>query len=123
MIIGQLPNSWRIVGLHDIAILVGGGTPSRKSRSFFQGETPWVTGADFVEDRITFLNEAREYITDKAIEVSATNRVPESTILITTRVNVGKVAVAQVPLCFSQDITGIMLKNPQIVDSQYLVHR
>lgn len=118
----HIPESWRIVEMGDIASLIGGGTPSRKNRAFFQGIHPWVTGSDFAEDEITRIENAREYITDNAIEASATQLVPEQSVLITTRVNVGKVAIAQVPLCFSQDITAIVLQNTQITDCQYLAY-
>lgn len=120
MIKNEFPSSWRIIELQDITTLIGGGTPSRKNRSFFQGDIAWVTGADFAEYNLTLIEESREYITEEAIEASATNLVDKNSILITTRVNVGKVAIARVPLCFSQDITALVIKDSRLVVPEYL---
>lgn len=122
MIKNEFPSSWCSVELQDITTLIGGGTPSRKNRNFFQGDIAWVTGADFADYNLTLLEESREYITEKAIEASTTNLVDKNSILITTRVNVGKVAIAQVPLCFSQDITALVIKDSRLVVPEYLAY-
>jgi type I restriction enzyme S subunit len=77
---------------------------------------PWITGADISVDVI---NEAREYITEEAIEKSATNIVPKGNILLVTRTGVGKVAIAGVDICISQDFTGI-IPDTSSVDVRYL---
>lgn len=63
----------------------------------------------------------RQLITEEAIKDSATNRVPAGTILLVTRTSVGKVAIAQSDLCFSQDITAIT-PDPERLYAGYLVH-
>lgn len=107
----QLPDLWRTIELNKIASLIGGGTPSRKVDHYFSGDTPWLTGSDLSDDEILSITESREFITEEAIQNSATNVVPPNTILVTTRVRVGKVAMADVPLCFSQDVTGVVIKD------------
>jgi type I restriction enzyme, S subunit len=118
----SLPESWTALEIGELASLVGGGTPSRTQPEFFTGDIPWLTGADLSEDNITFVSTARDYITEGAISKSATSLVPENTILLTTRVNVGKVAIASKPLCFSQDLTGIIIDNVQVVEPVYLAY-
>ena len=117
MIFESLPPYWLFVDVGEIANLVGGGTPSRTRPEFFTGDIPWLTGADLSEDDVTFISSARDSITNEAVSKSATNLVPANTILLTTRVNVGKVAIASVPLCFSQDLTGIIIDDVEIVDN------
>jgi type I restriction enzyme S subunit len=82
-----------------------GGTPSKDVDRYFQGEIPWITGADITS---SFVNKARSFITKEAIDNSATNLVPAGTVLLVTRTSVGKVAVAGTDLCFSQDITALI---------------
>ncbi len=85
---------------------------------YYQGDVPWITGADISGPQA---DTARSFITEEAIRESATNRVPAGTVLLVTRTSVGKVAVAAMELCFSQDITAIT-PDPHCLDTSYLVH-
>jgi len=104
--------------LRDVCSFQNGGTPSKSIQRYFQGNIPWITGADIDSPVVT---RARSFITEDAIENSATNRVPLGTVLLVTRTSVGKVAVAGVDLCFSQDITALT-PNPSQLFAPYLVH-
>lgn len=96
---------------------VSGGTPSRSNLEYFSGDIPWITGADLNGSAVI---SARSFITDAATRESATNRVPPGTVLLVTRTSVGKVAVADRELCFSQDITAL-IPDPRKLDTGYLV--
>ncbi len=86
--------------------VVGGGTPATSVSKFWQGSIPWITSADLDEHlKIT----PRKAITKEAIDASATNLVPSGSVIVATRVGLGKVGVAQEPLCFSQDCQGLVL--------------
>ncbi len=101
----------------DVCKFQNGGTPSKSHDRYFKGKTPWITGADITSPVVT---TARSFITDEAIENSATNRVPAGTALLVTRTSVGKVAIAGVDLCFSQDITALT-PNPNRLNTAYLI--
>lgn len=103
--------------LGSVCYFLNGGTPNRMVARFYAGNTPWITGADIGGPVV---NEARRFITDEAINASATNLVPAGTVLLVTRTSVGKVAIAGTPLCFSQDITAIT-PDPSKLDTRYLV--
>ena len=104
--------------LGPICSFLNGGTPSRGVSRYYQGDVPWITGADISGARA---DTARRFITEEAIGESATNRVPAGTVLLVTRTSVGKVAVAAMELCFSQDITAIT-PDPHCLNTSYLVH-
>jgi len=70
--------NFELIKLGDVCKFVSGGTPSRSNPSYFQGDIPWITGADITSDIIT---TAREYITQEAIDSSATNIIPKGNIL------------------------------------------
>lgn len=105
------------VKVGDVCKFQNGGTPSKSHDRYFRGKTPWITGADITSPVVT---TARSFITDEAIENSATNRVPAGTALLVTRTSVGKVAVAGVDLCFSQDITALT-PSPNRLSTAYLI--
>ena len=103
--------------LGDVCRFQNGGTPSRNVERYFTGDIPWITGADLVGPVAL---QARSLITEEAVASSATNQVPEGTVLLVTRTSVGKVAIAGMSLCFSQDITALT-PDPKKLNSAYLV--
>ncbi len=61
----------------------------------------------------------RRYITDEAIEQSATNLIPKDNIVVVTRVGLGKLFKTPYDVCISQDSQGLILKDG--TDPDYLV--
>jgi len=92
------------IRLGDICTFMNGGTPSKSVPRYFAGNIPWITGADILD---SVVKSARSFITEEGIANSATNRVPAGTVLLVTRTSVGKVAIAGIELCYSQDITAL----------------
>jgi type I restriction enzyme, S subunit len=115
-----LPESWREAQLGKLVDTIGGGTPSRKRPEFFGGSIPWLTGFDVPEDAVTEIAEGRERITEDAVRASATHVVEPGTVLVTTRVTVGKAAIASAPLCFSQDMTGLKIRAAATLSPEFL---
>jgi len=91
--------------LGSLCQFISGGTPSTKIADYYDGDIPWITSADITDDKIT---PPRRYITEEAIESSATNLVPPGNLLLVTRTGVGKVAITDTDICISQDFTGIV---------------
>ncbi|MDY6908598.1 MAG: restriction endonuclease subunit S [Thermodesulfobacteriota bacterium] len=87
---------------------ISGGTPTTKIEEYWQGDIPWITGADFLNGEVTI---GRRYINKAAVNNSATNIVPRGSILMVTRTGVGKIAIAPADIAISQDITGIVPKS------------
>jgi len=104
--------------LADLCTFLNGGTPSKSVGRYFEGDIPWITGAD-IEGPIAY--EARSFITQEAVEASATNQAPPGAVLLVTRTSVGKVAIAGRRLCFSQDITALSPDSDKL-DARYLAH-
>jgi len=90
--------------LGDVCKFVGGGTPSRAHPEYFQGDIPWATVKDF---KTFLISDTAEHISEVAIADSATNIVDPGTVLLVTRVGLGKVAIAGCRLTINQDIKAI----------------
>lgn len=84
---------------------VGGGTPSRKIPQYWNGNIPWATVKDFCTDRIS---HTAEYISEEGLANSASKVVPSGTVLLVSRVGLGKVAIAGVDLAINQDIKAVV---------------
>ena len=106
------------IQLGKVCKFLNGGTPTRENVAYFNGDIPWITGADITS---FLVRKVRSFITEKAIKDSATNLVPAGTVLLVTRTSVGKVAVAGMPLCFSQDITAIR-NDEKHLDKSFLIY-
>ena len=89
--------------------IVGGGTPSTDNKAYWSGNIAWVSSSDLENNNIRHLSMTR-FITEDAINNSAAKHIPCNSILIVSRVGVGKVAIAPCELCTSQDFTNLV--NP-----------
>jgi len=105
--IGKIPVDWEVVQLKDISKkFYNGGTPDTTNRDYWDGNIPWVTGADFENQQIS---QIRHYITNEGVDNSATNIILKGRLLVVTRNGVGKLAIAPFDIAISRDITGIIL--------------
>lgn len=107
------PMGWDIVTLGELGTFVGGGTPSRKILEYYDGNICWATSKDMKGEN---LHDTQEHITEEAVDNSATKLVPEGTLLIVVKSKILAhhlpVLRAAVSTCFSQDIKGLLLKDP-----------
>ncbi len=100
---------WRKVRLGEIADIIGGGTPRRGVKDYWEGGTiPWISVKDM---NSYFISDSSEYITEKAVKESATKLIPADNIIIATRVGVGKIAINFVDVAINQDLKGLILKQ------------
>lgn len=115
----KLAKGWLDVKVADLFSVVGGGTPSTKDEKNWNGSIPWITSADIDENHHI---APRKYITEEAIESSATNKVLKNSIIIVTRVGLGKVGLAEYDLCFSQDCQGLIF-NPTFIKPKFAMYQ
>lgn len=101
----DLPRGWAEVEIGTVFRIVGGGTPSTSDPLFWEGEIPWISSADISSDGLLL---PRRRVSLAATELSATTVVPADTVVVVTRVGLGKVARAPFDLCFSQDCHGLV---------------
>jgi len=99
--------------------LVNGGTPPTDVPTYWNGDIPWITGADFTQSGV---GEFRRFVSLNAVRNTATNVIAQGELLIVTRTGVGKLAVTPCNVAISQDITGVYPDREQ-VDVEFLYHR
>lgn len=102
------PRNWAATAVGQICHVVGGGTPSTEREDFWTSGTPWITSADLFG--IADVRPRRQ-VTNEAIRSSATNRVPAGSVIVATRVGLGKVGLAPTDICFSQDCHGLVFDH------------
>ena len=108
-----------MIKLRDICRFQSGGTPSKGNAAYFNGSIPWITtvalNGGFIDS-----DDATAWITDKAIAESAAKIVPAHSIMVGTRVGIGKVAINRVPMSTSQDIIPLLNIDETKWDKEYI---
>jgi type I restriction enzyme S subunit len=100
---GAFP-SWEQKWLGELGKFTSGGTPDTNNDSYWCGHIPWISSSDILENDLRSPKVTR-FINDKALKASATKTVPANSILIVSRVGVGKLAISRQEVCTSQDFT------------------
>ena len=95
------------IKLGNICKFQSGGTPTKKNPAYFNGTIPWITTTALNGRKIGKEN-AVDWISEKAIEESAAKIVPAFSIMVGTRVGIGKVAINTVDMSTSQDIVSLV---------------
>ena len=113
----QIPVGWQVVRLGEMADFQQGGTPPKHRSDYWDGQIPFVTGADLRERRVSRGN-ARSFLTVEGLNSGATVICEPGALLLATRTRVGLVGIASETMGASQDIT--LLKANGLADTSYL---
>jgi type I restriction enzyme M protein len=98
---------WPRMNLGELCVsILSGGTPSTSVAEYWQGSIPWITSADIVNLKTA---TPRRFITPEAIENSATNLIPSGSVIVVTRVGLGKLFQNSFDVCISQDSQGLVV--------------
>jgi type I restriction enzyme, S subunit len=100
----KLPQGWRWVRLGEVGHFISGGTPSKENPAFWNGNIPFITGAD-VTDFYVSSKGARAFLTSEGLSSGKTALCHPGTILFVTRTRVGRVGIATELMGVSQDLS------------------
>lgn len=114
------PKGWEVCRLGNLLSIKGGGTPSRNIDEYWNGDIPWVTVKDFKEN--VFINGAMESITIAGVDNSATNIIPKGTLIMPTRMGLGKIALTTEDVAINQDIKALFIKDNKKISQGFLLY-
>ena len=107
---------WEMVPLGEVLEdIVGGGTPSRSNPAYWEGNIPWLTVKDMRSRRP---QDSIDHISENAVRESATNLIPADTVIIATRIGLGKVIRVPYVAAINKDLKALITKP--VVDKGYL---
>ncbi len=110
----KIDPDWEMVELGSLAKLVGGSTPSKDNSSYWEnGKIDWITCSDFASSPMYIENSIRK-ITEKAVKECSTSIIPKETLVLVTRVSLGKMAFVKKPMALNQDLTALLFDEEQI---------
>ncbi len=112
----DLPKNWTITPLGSLlSAIVGGGTPSKANAEYFHGTIPFMTVKDLHQ---RFIEDTQDHITQQALEASASTLIPADTLIVASRMSLGKIARNRVPTAINQDLKALFVHDE--VDKTYV---
>lgn len=109
----KMNNTWKKIQLKDVADIVGGGTPSTKNPSYWNGEVAWLTPKDLSGYMERCISRGERNISREGLNNSSAILLPKGTVLLTSRAPIGYVAIANNPLSTNQGFKSLILKKGQ----------
>ncbi|MEG9481017.1 restriction endonuclease subunit S [Mannheimia sp. HC-2023] len=106
-----------MINLGELVSIKGGGTPSRDRAEYWNGNIPWASVKDITS---LSLNKTLETITELGLKNSATNLYSAGTIIIPTRMALGKVTISSIDLAINQDLKALVINDTQKLTKEYL---
>lgn len=114
-----ISSKWSLVFLSNVCTIISGGTPNTANPSFWGGDIPWLSVADFSKVN-RFVSSAEKSITKAGLNNSNTNVLEPNDIIISARGTVGAIAQLLKPMAFNQSCYG--LKANEHIESGYLFY-
>lgn len=115
---GIIPRDWNLSSLDSFGKWVGGGTPSKDVKEYWEnGTIPWISSQ---EVKSSIIDTTTYMITKKAVDESSTTLVPPNSIIVVTRSGILRhtfpVSKTQKAMAINQDIKALILDKPENVD-------
>ena len=114
--IGEIPQDWELRKIKTNFDIISGATPKSGEASYWDGDIPWITPADYTTEDV-FASEGHKSITQDGLNSCATSLIPEGSIIFSKRAPVGLVAINSNPLCTNQGCLSCVPKDA--VDAKY----
>jgi len=114
----KAPSSWAKCRLGDLVLTItGGGTPSKNNPAYWNGDIPWASVKDLGDK--TVLTDTIDKITLLGLKNSSSNLIPENSVIVCTRMGLGKIVVNTIPIAINQDLKAFEL--PEEVDRDFFL--
>ena len=102
---GELTNSnlddWQRTKLGNVCNFIGGGTPSKKSPDYWNGNVSWASVKDVKGD---YLYNTIDKITEAGLKNSSSNLCEIGDLILVTRMAPGKTIIAKIITAINQDL-------------------
>ncbi len=119
--IGSIPSNWKIKPLKYSLQIGSGSTPDSKEPSYWDGEIPWITPADY-KTKDVFVSEGHSFITEAGLKSCSTQLVPADSLIFSKRAPIGSVSISANPLTTNQGcLWGIPKQNVDVKYFYYLL--
>ncbi|MCT9809788.1 restriction endonuclease subunit S [Acidovorax sp. Be4] len=114
----ELPKGWAFCRLGELLLSIrSGGTPSKQNPDFWGGSIPWASVKDLYFGEP--ISDTQDRITQAGLDAGS-ELAPAGSILICTRMGLGKIGEALIDVAINQDLKAVLLGVG--VDKQYFIN-
>ena len=106
-----------MVTLDELVSIKGGGTPSKDKAEYWNGNIPWASVKDLTS---LWLSSTIDHISEEGLRNSSANLIKAGTIIIPTRMALGKVSINTIDVAINQDLKALSIKNNKTTSINYL---
>ncbi|UPS90731.1 restriction endonuclease subunit S [Bizionia sp. M204] len=92
---------WKSTTVGELFDFVGGGTPSKREKEYWNGNIPWASVKDIKGD---YLLKTQDFITEKGLNNSSANIALKGEIILITRISPGKSLITTIDTAVNQDL-------------------
>ena len=120
--LGMIPEGWKVGRADDFYQINIGKTPPGKEHIWFStnpADKIWVSIANMGNSGI-FISDSSEYLTKEAVDRHNIIMVPRNTILLSFKLTVGRVAIADKELTTNEAIARFILSDDKYMEYLYL---
>ena len=120
--LGMIPEGWKVGRADDFYQINIGKTPPRKEHKWFStnpADKIWVSIANMGNSGI-FISDSSEYLTKEAVDSHNIIMVPRNTILLSFKLTVGRIAIADKELTTNEAIARFILSDDKYMEYLYL---
>tara|TARA_R110000868_G_scaffold17813_6_gene77762 strand:+ start:444 stop:1928 length:1485 start_codon:yes stop_codon:yes gene_type:complete len=106
---GWVPEGWEVKTIGDVVETTGGGTPSTKNPSFWEGGVhPFCTPKDMSQLTSWVLMDTERHLTDAGVNKISSGQLPKGTVLMSSRAPIGYLAISDVPVSVNQGVIALL---------------
>ena len=98
--------NWEHVCIHDVAMVVGGGTPDTNVKEYWDGNIQWFTPSEIGKEKYVIASERT--ISQAGLDNSSAKLLPANTILLSTRATIGECSIAKKECCTNQGFQSLI---------------
>ena len=122
--IQEIPTTWRLIRLTDVARLESGHTPSRRHDDYWAGGIPWISLGDTERLDTRRIVQTAETVSQKGIDNSSARLLPKDTVVLCRTASVGFCSVMGNEMATSQDFANFICNQNEILpDFLYFLFR
>jgi len=101
--LGKIPEGWGVKQISELIETLGGGTPSTKEPSYWEGgNIDWYSPSDLTASGSMFINGSSKKITQPGLDRSSAKLFPAYSLMMTSRATIGVVAINTGKACTNQ---------------------
>ena len=97
---------------------LGGGTPSKANSTYWHGDIFWASVKDVGKRK--YLDDTIDRISEAGLADSSSNLIEPGSLIVVTRMGLGKVSINRVPVAINQDLRALSLSSLIAIDYCYI---